>query len=206
MKILALDTSSPQISVAVANDHQILSQADEIGNASVLLVPCIEKALKSAGLGLQEIDGFVIGEGPGSYNGLRCGFATLLGLLLPKPRSVVKFNSLAAMVVEVRGTGSRVKGQGSGVRGTILNARKNSYFYAKFRMDNGAPNLLEEGMVENVNAIPGVGDKDIAWFSYDVEGFPVAYPEASALAMLGLPEFKHTDQMILEPRYLRPPV
>ena len=206
MKILALDTSSPQISVAVANDHQILSQADEIGNASVLLVPCIEKALKSAGLGLQEIDGFVIGEGPGSYNGLRCGFATLLGLLLPKPRSVVKFNSLAAMVVEVRGTGSRVKGQGSGVRGTILNARKNSFFFAKFRMDEGVPNLVEEGMVTHLEEIPELRSEKVSWSSYDVEGFPVAYPEASALAMLGLPEFKHTDQMILEPRYLRPPV
>ena len=199
MKILAIDTSSPRISVAVADSDRVLFKTDEIGSPSVQLISCIEKTLKGAGLGLRQIDGFVIGEGPGSYNGLRCGFATLHGLLIPRPRRAVKVSSLAAMVSGV---------EGPEMRGAILNARKNSFFFGKFRLENAGPKLIEEGMVERIEQISGIDSPEIAWLSYEVEGFPVAYPDAAALVRLGRPELERepSEKILLEPRYLRPPV
>jgi tRNA threonylcarbamoyladenosine biosynthesis protein TsaB len=201
MKILALDTSSPQISVAVADDLRILSKVENFGNTSTELLPCIERALKEAKLDLKQIEAFTIGEGPGSYNGLRCGFATLQGILLVHPRPVVQLNSLPAMMQGVRGTGY-------GVRGAILNARKNSYFYAKFEINGNHPKFLEDGMVSQIEDIPEIDSDNVYWCSYEIKDFSIAYPDAAVIARLAA-EAIHDPKLekkLGEPRYLRPPV
>ena len=200
MKLLSFDTSSPRISVAVVESGAVLAECAESGNSSTRLIPSIQKALELAGLTLKDIEGFVIGEGPGSYNGLRCGFATLQGILLPQPRPVAQVNSLAAIALDPAIV--------TPIVGVILNARKQTFFFQKFRMDNGSPKPIEEGMHERLDQIPGIESKEISWLSYDVEGIPVAYPCAAVLAKLGAPHLApySPEKTILEPRYLRPPV
>lgn len=73
MKILALETSTIQASVAVVVDGAVVSYEStqrqrshsEVGNVFV------ETCLKQAGLKLEQIDVFATGQGPGSFTGIR---------------------------------------------------------------------------------------------------------------------------------------
>jgi len=200
MKILAIDTSSPQVSVAVADDRRVLSKVEKFGNASTELLPCIESALKQAGLELRQIDAFAIGEGPGSYNGLRCGFATLQGILLAHPRPVIQLNSLPAMVSASR--------NGKRFAGVVLDARKKVFFYQKFNIELEVPVQFQEGMSESIESIPEIDASDGVWYSYDVDRMKLSYPDAGALAQWAILMLKDPslEKKLGEPRYLRPPV
>lgn len=200
MKILALDTSSPRISVAIVDDERVLSKVEEIGNASTRLVPCIEKALKEANLKLDQIEAFGIGEGPGSYNGLRCGFATLQGFLLNNPKPVIRINSLFGMLPAEK--------NGRKFAGVILNARKQMFFFQKYNLGSGMPVVLEEGMAPTVEEIPEIDSRDGSWYSYEVEGIAPCHPEAAQIARFSAMALKDPDfdKTLGEPRYLRPPV
>lgn len=200
MKILAFDTSSPQISVAITDGGRVLSKVEELGNASVGLQPSIEKALKGANLHLKDIEAFVIGEGPGSYNGLRCGFATLRGILMVHPRPVIQLNSLPAMVPASR--------NGQRFAGVVLDARKKVFFFQKFNMQLEVPVQFEEGIRESIDSIPGIDAADGIWYSYEIKQLTQTYPDAARLATFAAPLFGDANRELKlgEPRYLRPPV
>lgn len=79
--ILALDTGSPTVSVAVARGGRLLAgRAVEIGRSSQRLLGMIDEALADAGVASAELGGIVALAGPGSFTGLRVGLATALGL------------------------------------------------------------------------------------------------------------------------------
>jgi tRNA threonylcarbamoyl adenosine modification protein YeaZ len=79
--ILALDSGSPTVSVAVARGGETLAErAVEIGRSSQRLLPMIDEALADAGVGPAALAGIVALAGPGSFTGLRVGLATALGL------------------------------------------------------------------------------------------------------------------------------
>jgi len=79
--ILALDTGSPTVSVAVARHGAVLAEhAVEIGRSSRGLLGMIDRALAEAGVATTELCGIVALAGPGSFTGLRVGLATALGL------------------------------------------------------------------------------------------------------------------------------
>ncbi|MDG2283140.1 MAG: hypothetical protein P8L45_08450, partial [Longimicrobiales bacterium] len=67
--ILALDTSGPVGSVAVAHEGDVLARGvlmQQAGHASEL-VPTIAAVLDDAGVDRSELTGLVVGEGPGSF-------------------------------------------------------------------------------------------------------------------------------------------
>lgn len=81
MRTLAFDTSSEYLSVFCTTEKK-RSEVSFFGafQHAEKLIPLIREALKKAGLQLEQCDQFVIGLGPGSFTGLRVGFATLQGL------------------------------------------------------------------------------------------------------------------------------
>ncbi len=89
MNILAIETSSSCLSAAIKkSNHPIreVSSSSYMKHAENLL-PAIDRLLKKERLKIKDIDTFLIDRGPGSFTGLRIGFATLKGFLatLPKP-------------------------------------------------------------------------------------------------------------------------
>gem|GEM_PF-172485 len=79
--VLAIDTGSPTVSVALARDGVILSQdVVDIGHSSRRLLPMIDATLADAGVAGADLSGLVALAGPGSFTGLRVGLATTLGL------------------------------------------------------------------------------------------------------------------------------
>jgi len=83
MNILAFDTSSSVLSVAVKTGKSKVSEARLTGffQHAENLLPLIDKLLKKHKTSISKIDLFLIGRGPGSFTGLRVSFATVKGFL-----------------------------------------------------------------------------------------------------------------------------
>lgn len=80
--LLALDTSGPLGSVAVAKGQMVLSMValTERREHASGLIPAIEEALRAAAVSRGDVAGVVVGEGPGSFTGVRVAAATAKGL------------------------------------------------------------------------------------------------------------------------------
>jgi tRNA threonylcarbamoyladenosine biosynthesis protein TsaB len=79
--ILALDTGSPLVSVALSRAGAVVAtRSVEQERSSTRLLAMIQEVLDEAGIRLVEIDGIAVLRGPGSFTGLRIGLATTLGL------------------------------------------------------------------------------------------------------------------------------
>lgn len=78
MKLLAIDTSSSYLSLALSLDGEIHAFHEEMGQKHAeRTLPEIDTLLKQAGITLTALDAIVFGQGPGSFTGLRiaCGLA-----------------------------------------------------------------------------------------------------------------------------------
>ena len=88
MNLLAIETSGPVLSVAIKKSGAKLRHAMVQGymKHAENLLPVIDRLLKKEKLTIRDIDVFLIDRGPGSFTGLRIGFATLKGFLATHPR------------------------------------------------------------------------------------------------------------------------
>ncbi|MGB6336495.1 MAG: tRNA (adenosine(37)-N6)-threonylcarbamoyltransferase complex dimerization subunit type 1 TsaB, partial [Thermoanaerobaculia bacterium] len=79
--LLAVDSGSPTVSVAIGHGNEILAEgAARIARSSGNLLRLVDEALVAANCSIQEVEGLLGLRGPGSFTGLRVGLATLLGL------------------------------------------------------------------------------------------------------------------------------
>ena len=79
--LLALDTSSPVVSVALARGGAVVAaRSGAQRQSSAHLLRWIDEVLVEAGLVPGDLGGVVALAGPGSFTGLRVGLATALGL------------------------------------------------------------------------------------------------------------------------------
>lgn len=96
--LLALDTSTPLGSVAVSEGENVVARAvltRQAAHASGL-VPAIDEVLRVAGLRPSAVGGLVVGEGPGSFTGVRVAAATAKGLCAALDVPLWAVSSLAA--------------------------------------------------------------------------------------------------------------
>jgi tRNA threonylcarbamoyladenosine biosynthesis protein TsaB len=96
MNLLAIETSSPALSVAIKKCGTKLRHAAVRGymKHAENLLPVIDRLLKKEKLKIADIDAFLISRGPGSFTGLRIGFATLKGLLAIRSKPCYGASSL----------------------------------------------------------------------------------------------------------------
>jgi tRNA threonylcarbamoyladenosine biosynthesis protein TsaB len=81
MKLLAFDTSTETMFIAVTDGSQTWQHTSEGGaKTSATLIPAIMALLKEASLTLQQLDAIVFGRGPGSFTGLRTACSVAQGL------------------------------------------------------------------------------------------------------------------------------
>ncbi|NNL30491.1 MAG: tRNA (adenosine(37)-N6)-threonylcarbamoyltransferase complex dimerization subunit type 1 TsaB, partial [Gemmatimonadetes bacterium] len=94
---LALDTSTSVGSVAVAVGARVVARArlTKQSRHAAALLPAVDEALEAAGVGASELDDLVVGEGPGSFTGVRVAAATAKGLALALERPLHAVSSLA---------------------------------------------------------------------------------------------------------------
>lgn len=100
MKILYLETSSKNCSVAISDDEKLLCSCEEVSEnykQSESLHSFVEWALEGAGVSIKEIDAISLGMGPGSYTGLRIGAASAKGFCYGLKIPLIAVNSLESM-------------------------------------------------------------------------------------------------------------
>jgi tRNA threonylcarbamoyladenosine biosynthesis protein TsaB len=102
MKLLAIDTSSLACSVALQRDSEVIERhAEQERQHTRLLVPMIRDVLQEAGLVPADLDAIVLGNGPGSFIGMRIAASVAQGLAHGAGIGIVPVSSLAAIAVEV---------------------------------------------------------------------------------------------------------
>jgi len=81
LNLLALDTSTERLSLAVQNGAEVHTHEAAGGaQASGQLIAALYHLLAQAGLSLDQLDALVFGRGPGSFTGVRTACAVAQGL------------------------------------------------------------------------------------------------------------------------------
>ncbi|NVM89127.1 tRNA threonylcarbamoyladenosine biosynthesis protein TsaB [Variovorax sp. SG517] len=102
-KLLAFDTSTEHLSVAVLHGDRLLSHDGAGGaQASSTLLPVIRQLLGEAGLALAELDAIAFGRGPGSFTGLRTACSVAQGLAYGAKVPLLPVDTLLAVAEEAR--------------------------------------------------------------------------------------------------------
>lgn len=97
--ILAIETSTVTCSVALQLGSQTIAKcAHEPRSHSKLLMTMVQDILHEASLSTSQLDAIGVTVGPGSFTGLRIGFATVQGLAYANDIPVVPISSLQVMV------------------------------------------------------------------------------------------------------------
>lgn len=106
MKILYLETSSKNCSVAISDDEKLLCLCEEISEnykQSESLHTFVQWALEGAEISLEEIDAVALGKGPGSYTGLRIGAASAKGFCFGLQKPLFAAHSMESMITPFLG-------------------------------------------------------------------------------------------------------
>jgi tRNA threonylcarbamoyladenosine biosynthesis protein TsaB len=102
-KLLAFDTSTEALSVAVRRGERVISRSGPGGaQASSSLIPLIQDLLAQAGLAMAELDAIAFGRGPGSFTGLRTACSVAQGLGFGAGVPLLPVDTLHAVAEEAR--------------------------------------------------------------------------------------------------------
>lgn len=102
MKLLALDTSSIACSVALQDDDAVIERHEEQPREHTkILMPMIRSVLNEGDARLADLDAIVLGNGPGSFIGMRIAASVAQGLAFGSGLAIVPVSSLAAVAAQV---------------------------------------------------------------------------------------------------------
>jgi tRNA threonylcarbamoyl adenosine modification protein YeaZ len=110
MRVLAIDTSSAVLGVAVLDeDGQGAEFNFNLGlRHASHLVPTIKRAISFSGLTLKDIDAYCVSIGPGSFTGLRIGVCAIKALWLADKKKVVAVPTLDVLARNVSYTNGTI--------------------------------------------------------------------------------------------------
>jgi tRNA threonylcarbamoyladenosine biosynthesis protein TsaB len=125
--ILALDTSSPAGSAAVARDGAVLVEraGDGSRHHGERLPRELMDVLDSAHVTIHDVDLFGVCTGPGSYTGLRVGIATMQGLALAQRKQIVPVSAFDTLTTPQPPTSNL---QPPTLHGVWIDARRGEVF------------------------------------------------------------------------------
>jgi len=89
--LLALDTSTRTIGVAIYEGSRVVSEAVWIStdHHTIELAPAVAEGLKQAGITMQDLKAVGVAIGPGSFTGLRIGLALAKGIALARRLPII---------------------------------------------------------------------------------------------------------------------
>lgn len=127
MLVLAIETSTPQTSVALGTQQGVLaSQLVSWGvGHSEAVVPALNHLLELTQVRPEQLSGIAVGLGPGLFTGLRVGISTARALAQVLRVPMVGIGSLDALAFSVRYTRSRI--------GAVSDAKRGEVYYAFYR-------------------------------------------------------------------------
>jgi tRNA threonylcarbamoyladenosine biosynthesis protein TsaB len=151
--VLALDTATPSVTVAVSDGAHVLAErttGDERRHGEVL-APAIEGVLRDAGLAPADLDVVAVGVGPGPFTGLRVGLVTArtLGAVLGIPVRGV-------CTLDVVALGAALTGLSGSFR-VATDARRKEVYWASYDGAAGGVSRVAGPFVARPADVPGDG-------------------------------------------------
>jgi tRNA threonylcarbamoyladenosine biosynthesis protein TsaB len=132
MKILAFDTSTEALSIAVQYGTDVFAFTGTGGaQASSRLIPEIQILMKQAGLAFKDLDGIAFGAGPGAFTGLRASCAVAQGLGFAANVPLCPINTLHAVAVSRHRAQDESTAQGEHIT-AALDARMGEIYWQRF--------------------------------------------------------------------------
>ncbi|MGB8436807.1 MAG: tRNA (adenosine(37)-N6)-threonylcarbamoyltransferase complex dimerization subunit type 1 TsaB [Burkholderiales bacterium] len=199
MNVLVIETSSEQLSLALAHAGSVHVFEQIVGNRHAeLVLPEIERLLATAGAAIGTLDAVVFGAGPGAFTGLRIACGVAQGLALPRNLPVLGVGTLEALA-----EGAFAEDPGANRVIACIDARMGEIYHAAYRRDArgweplNAPELVlpEELPVPDDGGWVGCGSGfrahgaalALRCGSHLARVDPDALPHASAMLRLALP-------------------
>lgn len=196
MNLLALDTSTEFLSLAIAKDSGTFTFDVLAGQThSQIILPQIQALLETAGLQLKDLQGIAFGAGPGSFTGVRIAAGVAQGLGFGSNLPVVGVCTLMALA------------EASGATKVIacLDARMGEVYHAAYvKVAEQWQAVIEPGLYKP-DAVPAIQGNDwvgagSGWQTYGeqlsaiyaeqlVSMQPALLPSASAILQLAQPIF-----------------
>src|SRR5258705_165697 len=209
MKILALEFSSPQRSLALVQSPSSagpragpsVSEVIETGGRATKAIGMIEEALRDAQLEREQIDCVAVGLGPGSYSGIRAGIAFAQCLQLARNVSMLGITSVECIAYEACA---------DGLAGSInigIDAQRNEFYLAQYTLTEKAwtemqplrlATFAEVQQIERAGQTL-IGPEVTKWFP---DG-RIVFPRAAVLGKIALRRNDFVPGEKLEPIYLR---
>jgi len=162
MKLLAVETSSIACSVALQVGEEMQQRHVVEAKAHTrILLPMIRTLLGEANLQVGDLDALVVGNGPGSFIGMRIGASVVQGLAFAAGLNIIPISSLAAIAAEVFRNHD-----GSHVAVTQDARMKQVYLGCFVRGDADLPVPLGKERIHDVNDIGMLeGYRDVSWLA-----------------------------------------
>ena len=161
MKLLAFDTSSQALSVALTEDDNLLGKIDLNikKNHSITLMPAIDFLMTNAGLQPEDLDRIAVAQGPGSYTGLRIAVTTAKTLASTLNIDLVGVSSLAAIAANVEVAGKVVP---------LIDARRQNVYAGIY--ENGT-SISQEHHVELDKLMDTLKTEERLYFTGELANF-----------------------------------
>lgn len=216
MKLLAIDTSSEACAVGVSVDGNMVTRDEQQPREHTrILMPMIREALADAGVGLSELDAIVLGNGPGSFIGLRIAASVAQGLAFGADIGIVPVSSMAAVAAEAGREGDTVA--------VTQDAHMHEVYLGLYRIDaRGLPADLLPERLQSQEAISELENHDniiaagSGWQRYPIlleanrDRFAsvsdALYPVARHILLLGAAAYSSGGAVspdTIDPAYLR---
>jgi tRNA threonylcarbamoyl adenosine modification protein YeaZ len=196
MKILALEFSSPQRSVAVVQpsaSHEALGSHEPFA--------MIEEALRDAKLEREQMDCIAIGLGPGSYTGIRSAISIAQGWQLARPIKSLGVSSADAIAAQAQTEGA------TGRVHVIIDAQRGEFYIATYDLAADGAREVEPlrivkaaEVTQRANAGETlIGPEVTKWFPAG----KTVFPRAAILGRLASARTDFIPGEKMEPIYLR---
>lgn len=203
MLLLALDTATPAVTVALHDGTSVVASSSQVDarRHGELLLPAVDRVLAEAGVRLDAVTGIVVGVGPGPYTGLRVGLMTAdtFGLALGVPvHGLCTLDGLA---------------YASGLDGPFVvatDARRKEVYWARYgdtrtRVTEPAVDRPAE-IAQAVAGLPAVGAGALLYPDTFPDAREPEHVSAAALASLAAEKLTAGEELAApRPLYLRRP-
>ena len=228
---LALETSGEVGSVALARGASVLAREflPERSEQAALLQPAVSSVLEKARITPAEIDGLVVGSGPGSFTGVRVAAAAAKGMAHALDVPLWTASSLAGAALSdlvlpegagLEGWWSSASADQVGLRSILFDARGERVYAASYEVVDGRPEERIPPRVAHVGELLGAFTRPVAFAGsgalrhrsrieaagHRVLGPPAGFPTADALLRI-LATYPHApplaDVAAWEPEYLQ---
>lgn len=161
MLILGIETATPQVGVAIADENDVLASLHAGGDRrhAEALVPSISFVAEQAQVTLRDLDAVAVDVGPGLFTGLRVGLATAKAVAHACQIPLIGVTSLEVLAFGARFDTRHIL--------ATVDARRSEIFHATYRgTHDGAgvmcvvsPAVDEPARVVDRLAEPGVVDR-----------------------------------------------